>query len=77
MGEDIFDEILDKMHQFGVDHNGKSPNWLYLNHDHYDRIMASRKFYGCFTFIPCNGRLSKIVGMQFVVKEDIVDVDVQ
>jgi hypothetical protein len=71
----IFKDILGKMHEFGVKHHGKTPNWIYISHDQYYEIMASNE---CRDFCTFNDHgLSLICRMQFVIKEDILEIEVQ
>ena len=69
--QSIIDEILNKMHDFGVKHLGKHPNWLYLNHEHFYRLKESDEFckYGIFD--------ETILGMQYQIRKDQKEIEVQ
>jgi len=74
---DIFDEILDKMYDFGVKCYGKHPNWLYINHDHLYKIKASINFRRYVSVDLRSGALGKICGMQYVVRSEQKEIEVQ
>ena len=78
--EKIIDEILDKVHEFGMKHHGKNPNWLYLNHEHMIEIMKTTNYIYYVEMdytVPYEGHPKTILGMQYQVKEDLTEMEVQ
>ena len=74
---DIFDEILEKVHAFGIHHYGKYPNWLYINSDHFYKIKASIDFTRYVDIDLKSGNPSKIFDMQYIIKPEQKEIEVQ
>jgi len=75
--ENIEDEILEKIYTFGLKYYGKHPNWIYLNRGHYYKILASPSYYHYVQIDIKNSRPKKIFGMQYQIKEDLKEIEVQ
>ena len=72
---DIFDEIFNKIHEFGIKHNGKRPNWIYLNREHLYLVRSSPKCHHFVTISP--PERETICGMQYVIKDELTEIEVQ
>jgi len=73
----IIEEIYEKIHAFGVKNSGKHPNWLYINHDHYYQIMSLQHIHSYAQIDQQFGKPKTILGMQYEIKKDLEEIEVQ
>ena len=73
---DIFDEILSKVHEF-IEHHGKYPSWICLNPDHYHAIKPAFNFWAFAEMDWGTGQPGTIMGMQYLIKADLMEIEVQ
>ena len=84
--EPIIEEIYNKMYQFQQEHlildgignpmGNLSPTRLYLNREHYYEIMKSKNFMQYVQIDFSTGKLEAIMGMQYQIKDDLIEMEV-
>ena len=84
--EPIIEEIYNKMYKFKIEHQDfdedgdpvgeRYPNLLHLNHDHYCEIMKSKHFMNYVQVDFLTGKPETILGMQYQIKDDLIEMEV-
>ena len=77
--EAIINEIYQKMHVFVLGHYGKSPNWIYMNHDSFYKLKALADYYKYLEMAsdPTERQPKSIMGMNYRISEEYKEITVQ